>query len=949
MPPSKPDTRHHNGHLFQLLRKEFVQSYPKSLCSDSFSGFTMTDPLIQEYNEDVMEATDVLLNQTVPSTTKRLLLLAQEAQNHGTLIDFAVHLPQELHRDGINLRYIGLCYRQLQRMQRGKEILSRLLLVEACARVLKNVLAVRLREKMRQLRVPSEVPYARLTVEFVNTVFGSGDESQLFWNDCVRPKLNLYFNFDFDESDDEPGVLERDVFFSPPATLAAGSGISFAGIGGTGTSSANLLAPPSSPSSSSGGGGGGGSMGSSSMSLVGGGSGSLSSPSPKCNGRWILFKRFCKMAGLQWSDPVKNRFKGVGQWNHREPVGFLDLRQMEERVKHMNIIADAEAKFFHCRGMQEDNPVLSIDLYNQAILKYQTSLAWTPRSKEVLLSSAIAMHNYLDAKASAGISGRTRALAATGGLGGAAAGSANLKPPFPMKDPTVVQADHLFLRANDAAGGRDPVVLCCYAEFLERCQRGERAEDYYLRALEVDPAFLYGNLAYGMYLSRRGLPDADMFLNRGAQRTKHGNMAVSPFAGTVPGSRIRIYLADGTFKTVAVTVGMTTNEIEDRLTAVLIGRLGSKKQFTPDQLFELRRKYTTYALFEKNIDDNVSSFGGDDASDSHHHHGHDDSPSSTTAGGASGGGTGSYDNSSLDGSSSVTTSIGDDGATMSVAAAAADEAATRGLRRLGQDEKPWLVVERPGSRSRLVFAKDASAADLLGGVVVGGRPDSARQLLEALSKLQGKQRFGNNLRERVLILLFDERNEALQIIDEALAGSGTFRHHFKQAAVSRRADPRWVFANVTLVYELVSSLYGIMCSYCDCATMSASDSIEYRIAADHDPGAAATQVAASSYITHVLRDTEQALNFAYSSSQNKLPALSSAKPIAKRLIRIFSHIRFQHWPRITTFGLEYYFYLAFAYAYHFVMQTRLVDKKIDATTLEPLQLLIDDVDKFCNY
>jgi Tetratricopeptide repeat len=49
----------------------------------------------------------------------------------------------------------------------------------------------------------------------------------------------------------------------------------------------------------------------------------------------------------------------------------------------------------------------------------------------------------------------------------------------------VVETDHYFLRAIDEDPS-DPRTITCYANFLCHCSRLERAEDFFLRALEAD-------------------------------------------------------------------------------------------------------------------------------------------------------------------------------------------------------------------------------------------------------------------------------------------------------------------------------------------------------------------------------------------------------------------------------------------------------------------------------
>jgi Translation initiation factor eIF3 subunit 135 len=124
-----------------------------------------------------------------------------EAQSNNLLHSF--HLAEELHRSGINMRYIGLVYSIFRKRFEEQTQLAGLLLVEACSRVVKKLLNDQLREKMKELKLPSEVPYRRLTVEFLNLVFRNTEESTQYWETVIAPELNRSYNFSFD--------LEHDV------------------------------------------------------------------------------------------------------------------------------------------------------------------------------------------------------------------------------------------------------------------------------------------------------------------------------------------------------------------------------------------------------------------------------------------------------------------------------------------------------------------------------------------------------------------------------------------------------------------------------------------------------------------------------------------------------------------------------------------------------------------
>jgi hypothetical protein len=72
MPPIKPVSGVRNAHLYRLFRPEFVRHYPKPLCSDGFSGFVAHDPRCNEYNTDLVHATNVLYKRVIPELAREL-------------------------------------------------------------------------------------------------------------------------------------------------------------------------------------------------------------------------------------------------------------------------------------------------------------------------------------------------------------------------------------------------------------------------------------------------------------------------------------------------------------------------------------------------------------------------------------------------------------------------------------------------------------------------------------------------------------------------------------------------------------------------------------------------------------------------------------------------------------------------------------------------------------
>eukprot|EP01118_Nematostelium_gracile_P006177 TRINITY_DN1987_c0_g1_i1.p1 TRINITY_DN1987_c0_g1~~TRINITY_DN1987_c0_g1_i1.p1 ORF type:complete len:887 (+),score=181.40 TRINITY_DN1987_c0_g1_i1:68-2728(+) len=185
-PPEAPVTGVKNAHLSNLLRPEFVASYPMPLCSDAFAGFIRNSHTTE--NQEVIQATNHLLKVLLPKFVRgELMSQMEEARQQGILEDF--RLTEAIHRNGINCRYLGLVRKHTKDIE-----FKSIILVEIIARVFKNNLKQKLRNKMKILRKPVEEPYRRLVVNYLNLIFGNTVESDQYWNfnlkvDCQKSFL----------------------------------------------------------------------------------------------------------------------------------------------------------------------------------------------------------------------------------------------------------------------------------------------------------------------------------------------------------------------------------------------------------------------------------------------------------------------------------------------------------------------------------------------------------------------------------------------------------------------------------------------------------------------------------------------------------------------------------------------------------------------------------------
>jgi tetratricopeptide (TPR) repeat protein len=129
------------------------------------------------------------------------------------------------------------------------------------------------------------------------------------------------------------------------------------------------------------------------------------------------------------------------------------------------LISNAEGTFLYSKAFQARSTGDIVALFIEARDKFKAALSANPTDKTTLKLLAMANLKILEFTVSNGKN------------------IANVK--FDMKDPQTCQTDRLFLRALDENNSAH--LLLIYARFLVRCGRNERAHDYYLRSLEVDP------------------------------------------------------------------------------------------------------------------------------------------------------------------------------------------------------------------------------------------------------------------------------------------------------------------------------------------------------------------------------------------------------------------------------------------------------------------------------
>jgi hypothetical protein len=261
--------------LYCRLRKEFIKSYDKRLCSDSFSGFISGhERLICDL--EIIEATKYLYEKVVPDCAQELPLylyqMGKKEDKDAKEVAFSFfRLTETIHSRGVNVRHLGRLVAALKNanpsgvpltsstrtlstgaisspavrsgsfsassppMQLLVSDCKRLLILEMFARVIKGYLQRELREKMTKFKTPLEEPYRRLVIKFLNCVFGNTAHSERFWEERLKLEVIAKFKgWDFDEEVMEFRMQRMNPIpppgHSPRGPSSSGSG----GSGGSG-------------------------------------------------------------------------------------------------------------------------------------------------------------------------------------------------------------------------------------------------------------------------------------------------------------------------------------------------------------------------------------------------------------------------------------------------------------------------------------------------------------------------------------------------------------------------------------------------------------------------------------------------------------------------------------------------------------------------------------------
>ncbi|CBN78661.1 conserved unknown protein [Ectocarpus siliculosus] len=145
----------------------------------SYRFYPDPEPEPDDGDQQIHDATSVMLEVAVPNVVEKLTSLPQDVQK-------TLHLDVELHRHGVNVRHLGKVRFLLMEQNKPENgLLKDMMLTEMIARTLKNILRCFQRTWMKAEKSTSEQGMRMLVVRFLNLVTGAHINSATFWKEKV--------------------------------------------------------------------------------------------------------------------------------------------------------------------------------------------------------------------------------------------------------------------------------------------------------------------------------------------------------------------------------------------------------------------------------------------------------------------------------------------------------------------------------------------------------------------------------------------------------------------------------------------------------------------------------------------------------------------------------------------------------------------------------------------
>jgi len=338
LPPIAHVNGTENRHLYELFRQEFLQIYDKPLCPDSFSNFIRNDPDRQQHNDNIIEATQHLHDVFIPKIVTVLNSVIQDP--HELFLNFDV--CDTLHSQGINLRYLGKIREKLTNAS-----MRTLLLIEMCARIMKNIMRFALRKTAKTNKIPLAEPFKKCIIKQLIFFFAfKRTRSQMFWTKTIKELIESKYNggLNGDEKHEDFVILLHSLHIgiSADALLKDIVKVQWKHIPKEETLQLTAL--------------------------------------------HVLFVRFAEITGITFREgfvlDLTSNVKG-------NPFEYLDLISLDEKVKHMNVFTHVQAEVYKNAGVNTYSGKAKRQLFQDAIHLYEKFLKSTSITSSIVSSSQI--------------------------------------------------------------------------------------------------------------------------------------------------------------------------------------------------------------------------------------------------------------------------------------------------------------------------------------------------------------------------------------------------------------------------------------------------------------------------------------------------------------------------------------------------------------------------------
>jgi hypothetical protein len=110
--------------------------------------------------------------------------------------------------------------------------------------------------------------------------------------------------------------------------------------------------------------------------------------------RRILFKRLVQITGFKFTPRAMQEFSNTTtSYKRSAPLDIIDLLEMRERIKKMDIVSQADGRVLFIKAMRTVSESESIRYFGLAVNRYQTALESMPDNAKILYDIGLCYYN----------------------------------------------------------------------------------------------------------------------------------------------------------------------------------------------------------------------------------------------------------------------------------------------------------------------------------------------------------------------------------------------------------------------------------------------------------------------------------------------------------------------------------------------------------------------------